>query len=326
VSNIKTLSTKVAMPESTVTAWRDYLTEVYYALDVITPADEPVRGTLSEARLQSICVSHLETNARKVIRRKDAAKADKAEDFVLLFPRQGPLSYKQRAGCGTASPGDVIALSAAEYYEVESLGWTEHVTVKVPCDLLRARLKWIDDCCASPSLADPAMVPIVSSFALQMMSIADPTTARRLEEVCLDLITVMLDTRHRGLDGAGQPACASEILRAHLHDFLRTNFANPDITVSDAARACRASVRSVQRICQMQNTTFTRELLELRLQNADRLLRSHPSSQIGRTAELCGFSNQAHFAACYRRRFGVTPRETRGLTAAQTPNCGDQQT
>jgi transcriptional regulator GlxA family with amidase domain len=34
--------------------------------------------------------------------------------------------------------------------------------------------------------------------------------------------------------------------------------------------------------------------------------------------EPCGFSNQAHFATCYRRRFGVTPREARGL-ATLTP-------
>lgn len=69
-------------------------------------------------------MSHLQTNARKVIRRKDAASADKAEDSVLLFPKVGPLSYRQRAGYGTARPGEVIALSAAEYYEVESQGWT----------------------------------------------------------------------------------------------------------------------------------------------------------------------------------------------------------
>jgi len=126
---------------------------------------------------------------------------------------------------------------------------------------------------------------------------------------------LMLEARHKRMDEAGQPECTSEIVRARLQDFLRRNFANPQITVHEAARACRVSVRSVQRLLQIQNTTFTRELLELRLQNAERLLRSQRSSQIGRTAELCGFSNQAHFAACYRRRFGVTPRETRALAA-----------
>lgn len=111
------------------------------------------------------------------------------------------------------------------------------MTVKVPCNVLRACLKWIDDRCASPHLADAAMVPIVSSFALHMMSIKDPTRVRRLEDICLDLITVMLDARRSGLEGAEQSAAVGEIVRAGLYDYLRRNFANPHITVDAAARA-----------------------------------------------------------------------------------------
>lgn len=51
-----------------------------------------------------------------------------------------------------------------------------------------------------------------------------------------DLITVMLDARHRGADGAG----VTEILAAQLNDFPSRHFSNPDITVSDAARGRKA--------------------------------------------------------------------------------------
>ena len=318
LSVVNTLSMEFATPGTTGEAWRDCLTKAYYALDVVLPEGEAPRGSLSEARFPSIGVSHVQTNVRKVIRSRDAVKNDKTEDFVFLLPQRGPLTYRQRAGHTTAAVGDAIILNSAECYEVSSPRWTDHVAIKIPCDLLRDRLRWIDDCCASPGQTDTALVPIVSSFALQLMSINDPTTAHRLEAVCLDLITVMLDAQHRGLDGAAQSMWTNEILHSQLRDFMRKNFSDPNITISDAARACRISKRSMQRFLQSQNTTFARELLELRLQNADRLLRTQRALQIGRTAELCGFPNQAHFAACYRRRFGATPRETRTLSIVQT--------
>ncbi|QND24220.1 helix-turn-helix transcriptional regulator (plasmid) [Rhizobium leguminosarum bv. viciae] len=66
----------------------------------------------------------------------------------------------------------------------------------------------------------------------------------------------------------------------------------------------------------LHGTTFGRELMGLRLREADRLLRAPYGKNslplpISEVAYICGFSSQSHFSARYKEHFGFTPNERR---------------
>jgi AraC family transcriptional regulator, positive regulator of tynA and feaB len=80
------------------------------------------------------------------------------------------------------------------------------------------------------------------------------------------------------------------------------------------ARTHKISLRYLQKIFQLNDTTFGRELMDMRLQEAHRLLVTSAKDcdgrvNIGQVAFMCGFSNQAHFSTRYRERFGSAPGE-----------------
>jgi AraC family transcriptional regulator, positive regulator of tynA and feaB len=180
--------------------------------------------------------------------------------------------------------------------------------------VLRPRLRRIDERCARTRIANSALVPVVRQFGQQLLQLQSSTNSLRLQDAVLDLACIMLE-----LD---DPSSNLELARPHLADltherlqaYIARHLRDPELDAEQAARALRISVRYVHKVFQAKGTTFGRELIEARLTEARRLLcqaidgRAHGVT-IGQVAYACGFSNQAHFSARFRERFGVTPRQ-----------------
>lgn len=64
--------------------------------------------------------------------------------------------------------------------------------------------------------------------------------------------------------------------------------------------------------------TFRDYLLELRLNEARRFLLS-PTWNIRQVANHCGFAGQSYFAACFKRRFGISPSRFRREAMRRDP-------
>ncbi|MGJ5180192.1 GlxA family transcriptional regulator [Bradyrhizobium oligotrophicum] len=80
---------------------------------------------------------------------------------------------------------------------------------------------------------------------------------------------------------------------------------------SDLARLADLSLRQLERLfAQYLGTTIHRRYLQIRLEHARGLLRQSTLA-IGEVALATGFATPMHFARCYRRRFGLAPREER---------------
>jgi len=71
------------------------------------------------------------------------------------------------------------------------------------------------------------------------------------------------------------------------------------------------STRSLYREFARQGYTFSRLLLELRLQKARALIESNPEMTLAAIAQASGFSDSAHFSRSFRAAYGETPRDAR---------------
>jgi len=80
------------------------------------------------------------------------------------------------------------------------------------------------------------------------------------------------------------------------------------LTLGVVARALASSPRQVQRAyAQFGQTTFHEDLLARRLAAAAELLASQPALAVGDVTRLVGFRSAPHFAAAFRRRYGLAP-------------------
>lgn len=296
--------------------WCDYMGEVYYPLDC-TPIDpRSFEGSITAVQLSSMGISRFNADALRTVRRRQLSGA---EDVVFIFPTRerehfGHLGIEDEVG-----PGEVYVLNASEPYWTQIADKTQNITIKVAAACLRERFPLLETTFGRRDVANAGMVPVVAQLALQtsdMAPLVDQKVLKRTEDNILDLICIMLETRHVSDVPESTTAALSDITFQRLSSFLSMHFRDPTLAPEHAATSLRVSLRYVHKVCQIHGTTFGRELIGLRLREADRLLRAPFGKNasplpISEVAYICGFSSQTHFSARFKEHFGYTPNERR---------------
>lgn len=106
-----------------------------------------------------------------------------------------------------------------------------------------------------------------------------------------------------------EPFLASENYNGLLvaaTDFMRINLQNPDLTIEETAAYCRTSIRTLQKVFQVAELSFSHYLNDLRLTaSAIRLYQTnHPITTI---AFQCGYNNSAYFSKRFKEKYHLSP-------------------
>jgi len=99
--------------------------------------------------------------------------------------------------------------------------------------------------------------------------------------------------------------------------YLQANYTTP-VTLEDLAEKLHISARQLQRILKEKHPdqSFTKILEELRLEGVCRRL-VESNLTIENIAAIEGFSNPTYLHAVFRRRFGMTPAQYRGIHSSK---------
>lgn len=93
--------------------------------------------------------------------------------------------------------------------------------------------------------------------------------------------------------------------------FIRLNYADPDLSVSSIADYIGISRSHLYRIFDSVSHQSVQDcILDFRLKKAAALLKNS-SAAIGEIAQSCGFGNQSHFTSIFKQYYGDTPSSFR---------------
>jgi len=299
--------------EKSVEAWRQAMAEVYYRLDIQSARADRLRGELVDWQSDTMGVSNFRADAQRVIRRKEAAKADKTEDFVFLFPTRHAMRFQQRGREGLVMPGSVFLVNAAEAYVIDVPDASENITIKIDRERLAPRAAGIDDLCATADFTNPLLVPAITTLGEQVLKMQPSEHSARIEDCIIDMLCLMIECRGQRENAVLIRETLGTSLFNRISAYIRRNLADHSLTPERAAADHRISVRYLHKIFQYHGTTFGQVLHEARLQQAHLfILASSPkgATNLGEVAFRCGFVSQSHFSASYKKRFGIPPRKT----------------
>ena len=232
---------------------------------------------------------------------------------VRLTSTSATLSRQGGASC-EATPGDALLLRADQAGSVESSAGTSLHSVFIDNErvlpLLREKLP---RACRRLSGDAPAL-KLLSAW-LQALSAAEVSLDGHLKAVIeahlVDLVVMALDPRA----DAGQEAELRTGRSARLHAVLDQLAlrSREQITAADVGAGIGISERYVRQLLEQTGRSFSEHLIELRLQNAFRILSDprHEHRKVIDIAEEAGFVNISHFNRSFRRRFSMTPYEAR---------------
>jgi LacI family transcriptional regulator len=90
--------------------------------------------------------------------------------------------------------------------------------------------------------------------------------------------------------------------------YIAEHFPEPGLSVAGVAEAVSISRRHLERSFRRETGSTIHEfIIKRRMQEASRMLRSHPRAKVGAIAELVGFGPAGNFFRTFRRYFGESP-------------------
>jgi AraC-like DNA-binding protein len=226
-------------------------------------------------------------------------------------------------GCGArqhgretvVDAGGAVLLSGASPMTVETPSTARGLSLRIPDAVLRPLIPALHDRLPWRIPSDTAALSLLIGY-VEMIRSSDALAVARLRECVVahvhDLIALLLgaegDARHAAEQRGGRAARRAAILRS-----IERHSADPALTASRVAARLGITPRYVHLLLEETGRSFSRHLLEQRLERAAALL-CDPAARGRRIAEIAsavGFDDLSHFNRSFRRHFGRTPTDVR---------------
>jgi AraC-like DNA-binding protein len=314
-SRIVEFSTDHIPEKDRIAFWREHYGHVMLRVDL-----EPARDTVFEARSASLALPGLllmdASSSPAKISRSGRYLADGNDDVVVAVNHTGTVNIASGGREQSLREGEAIVLSGGEAASFHRTSMGRSFTLRVPRAMFEQTAVSLDDALMRPIPGDRGALRLLVDYAGWLLS-AGSAIDQQLRNVSVrhvrDLLALAVgpsadfaDTaRTRGLRAARLKLAKSYIV-AHSH--------RRDISVGTLAASLYVTPRYVQRLFETDGTTFSEYLIGQRLARAHRLLCEPSADQtaISTIAYDAGFGDLSYFNRCFRRQYGLTPREVRG--------------
>ena len=271
------------------------------------PAGNPFRVRFELHTLGPITVNFSESNWTHWSRPKSLIAKSRHDQFVLVQPRTGKVSFRLPDGEVSARPGECLFVDTCEPLEFLVREPTTTVGLTLPRRWLARWLPRPEHCPTLFSSNDSAWCAALCAFISSLDPASIASLALPAVAVAENIATLIALASGPDSQARSRPLLAS--LRTSLGDCLQ----EPTLSARKLADRHHISLRTLHYAFADERTTFMQELVRIRLARARELLSDATLKHvaIAEVAEKCGFLDPSHFARRFRRQFGMTPNQYR---------------
>jgi AraC-like DNA-binding protein len=290
---------------------------------VVTRVERPFSARSELVRFGSVALGRHEATLAGTDRTSDDVAADGVDNFMLtLNAGTARIAFTQRGRHTILAPGSWTLVSLAKVASIrweqnETSGQSEWLNAVIPRRQILELVATADDLVVAPIDAGRPAVQHLRRYVRILfgpggLSDASPLAAH-IGTTLLDLIALSLGAEREAAELARMRGLRAARLQEIVAE-IKARFADPAFSPGEVARKLGLSVRYIQNLIQQSGTSFTEQVLELRLQRARAMLmdRRYDRLKIGDIAAASGFNEVSHFNRCFRRRFGAAPSNFRG--------------
>lgn len=294
---------------SEVHRWNSINTQFYSGL-AIASNPSGFKASLTNFELGNCRINRITSSASLVERTRRENLRESERTILFLLLSRGDVVSRQFGREHSLRPGHAMLCDPAAPYGLDCKTPHEMFTVELSTSSAVARRPDLDIRTSGGALADPRYSQLLLSFLKGVWQQVDGLGAdadwqESVSRIGFDLATCAM----RG-DDTCRPPRSQLGLRKAVIEYVMGNIEDPELRTSKIADALGISPRTVQSAFEGMLTTASGFILERRLQNAAARLRDRArDTSITSIAFDCGFSDGAYFSRCFRRRFGVAPRE-----------------
>jgi AraC-like DNA-binding protein len=243
--------------------------------------------------------------------------ADGNNDLFLLVNQTGDATVSGRGREFALGENDAVLTSSGEvtmFRRHSSFG--ECVGTRIPYAMLSPMVVNVDDAVMHRIPANTAALKLLIGYTNALLgedhALTTPAHRHRVAAHVHDLAALTLGATLEAADVAKNRGIAAARLRA-AKIYTIENISSREISVGGVASHLGMTQRYLQRLFEIDGTTFSAFLLGQRLARAHRMLREPQSmqKQISAIAYDVGFGDLSYFNRCFRRLYGATPMDIR---------------
>jgi AraC-like DNA-binding protein len=255
------------------------------------------------------------------VRQVGRADAQAGDELFFGINLVGACLVRQRGQEPTIGVGDAVAIAlAAGPFTVLRPGPTRMLGLRLPRPATSTYASEQD-----ARRVDPAVTPALGLLTGYLRTLlVGPAPTAELADVVADHIRA-LTALAIGTDPAsalaGRPSLRAARLTTVKAD-IDQHLTDPGLAAATVAARHGISVRQLHRLFELDGRTYSRYVLDRRLQLVRQRLR-HPryaGESITSLAAGAGFADPSYFNRTFRRRYGTTPSEVRHDAEGWTPD------
>ncbi len=308
------LSTTTVHPLDRLSFWNEAISNTFVPCVIDTLDNHPFQGTVQTQRLDFVQFS-LVSATRSYVRRTRRIISRITDAYVkVLYQVSGESVLVQNGRSAYLRPGSwCIGDCSTPYDLILPIDNVKHLVVYLPHKVLTPRLNDLTPFTAHAFSSLSGLGKVTLDFVQSTLCEIDniePEVAPRLAGTLLDLLITDLRETFQ-LSRASMRNGAVTV--AEIKAFIQEQIANPDLSVDLIANALHLSKGYVHFLFQMEESTVSRYIWDLRLEKCRTALadaaQAHRS--ISDIAYAWGFNGLSHFSHSFKSRYGCSPREYR---------------
>jgi AraC-like DNA-binding protein len=292
-----------------VAFWQEQYGRTAFGVEIEPQGEAPFQACMSSIAIPGLQLMQ-ETMSPAIVTRTITDIASCKNDFAFLVNQTGSATVCGRGRELTLQEGDAVLLSGAEVATFSRFTSGSSIALRLSRSMISATGAHLEDAvmCRIPEHNNALRMLVGYLHSLQ--DTAFPTTPelrQLLVSHVYDLVGIALGSvRHaEAVNARGMRTNRLEAAKA----FIIENIGRPDLSVALTAAHVGVRARYLQKLFEQEGGTFSKFVLDKRLERAHRML-SEPTFSaraVNAIAYDVGFGDLSYFHRRFRRLYGVTP-------------------
>lgn len=287
-------------------------------LDVDWLEAGPSRANVSNRRFAGTDIVETTDPPTAVGRRAPPGAPDGGYKLVLHLAGGG--YYRHPGGDLEQSPGDLMLLDTMRPFQAAYPNGAHVLVWGLPREALAPLVAGPHGGHACGIPGDEGMGAVLGDYVRTLATRADQLSREEQRNLLTHLCTLVALTLG-STPGVGEPRRAAyrTLQRQRILSYLETHLREPRLSAERAAHELGMSRRWLEVLLADGGESFSTRIANRRIEESRKLLRDPTLDHlsIAEIGFLVGFNDVSTFHRRFRRRYGITPRDTRSLHRTQ---------
>ena len=295
--------------------WRDLVCQEYVKLDCSKVTSDEFEGELrGGVGIGDLRFSEVISCPQYVERTKEQIAKSREADFLISFQMQNRGLIKQNGREAYLTPGSFALYDSTQPYSLTFNEPFHHFVVQMPKEVLSRHLLHPERYTAIPISARSGLGAVLLNFLLSLAKELKHIrqAPEELSENLLNMIGIALSSSIM-LEEVWDHSIVLETLKRRVRQYIEANLGDPNLSNNHIADAQDISLRYLNKLFEDEAENVHALILNKRLEKARQLLTDpacagHTIEQVG---FVVGFASAAHFSRSFKKRYGVSPSDSR---------------